>query len=91
MRTRAFRRSQEQKKKQWVREHFHNYWLNGLDDAKVGIRAHTPHICSCYICGNPRKHWKQKTLQELKADDALIGQLEESLASNSRKCRFESD
>ena len=21
--------------------------------------------CSCHMCGNPRKHWKQKTLKEV--------------------------
>lgn len=26
-------------------------------------------ICSCYICGNPRKWWRnEKTFQEMKAD-----------------------
>lgn len=35
------------------------------------MRLNTPKLCSCYICGNPRKFFKNakqaKTLQELKA------------------------
>lgn len=27
--------------------------------------------CSCVLCGNPRKWFKQKTLLELKADEAF--------------------
>jgi hypothetical protein len=26
--------------------------------------AETRKHCSCYMCGNPRKHWKDKTIQE---------------------------
>jgi len=28
----------------------------------------TPKPCSCFMCGNPRKHWKEKTIQEKKFD-----------------------
>lgn len=70
MRDLAFRRFQEHKKKRWVRKHFKNHWLSGLDDTKTGIRAHSPTICSCYVCGNPRKHWKQRTIQELRFFEA---------------------
>jgi hypothetical protein len=29
--------------------------------------------CSCYQCGNPRRHWKRTlTIQELKQDDATV-------------------
>jgi len=26
--------------------------------------AETRKPCSCFMCGNPRKHWKDKTMQE---------------------------
>lgn len=26
--------------------------------------AETRHPCSCHMCGNPRKHWKDDTVQE---------------------------
>lgn len=66
MRGLAFRRFQERKKKKWVRKHFYNYWITELDGTRIGIRAHSPAICSCHGCGNPRKHWKQRTIQELR-------------------------
>ena len=34
----------------------------------LGIVAHTPCTCSCNGCGNPRKHFGLKTLQERKAE-----------------------
>jgi hypothetical protein len=30
--------------------------------------AETRHPCSCHMCGNPRKHWKEKTIQEKRFD-----------------------
>lgn len=30
------------------------------------ITVETPTRCSCYICGNPRKWYNEKTLQEVK-------------------------
>lgn len=29
--------------------------------------------CSCTMCGNPRRHWGEKTIQELKAEEAMEG------------------
>lgn len=55
MKNRAFRRHCEQKKKKWAARTFKNHSLRELDEIVIGIRAHTPAICSCYICGNPRK------------------------------------
>jgi hypothetical protein len=67
MRDRAFRRFQELKKKKWVQKVFHKW--RPLDETSVGIIAHSPATCSCYACGNPRKWWDQKTMQEKKMDD----------------------
>ena len=72
MRGLAFRRFQETKKKCWVRKNFQNHWRDGLDIARIGIRAHSPAICSCHACGNPRKHWKQRTIQELRFFEAQV-------------------
>ena len=74
MRGLAFRRFQENKKKCWVRKNFQNHWLSGLDDSRICIRAHSPAICSCYACGNPRKHWKQRTIQELRFFEAQVAE-----------------
>lgn len=76
MRDLAFRRFQERKKKQWVSKTFKNYWFDGINPTRIGIRAHSPAICSCSSCGNPRKHLKQRTIQELKAIDAQATELE---------------
>ena len=27
--------------------------------------------CSCYMCGNPRKHWKDKTMQEKRFEEKI--------------------
>lgn len=37
------------------------------DARRVGIRSHSPQMCSCAMCGNPRKFFKGKeriTMQE---------------------------
>jgi hypothetical protein len=69
MRDRAFRRFQELKKKQWVQKFFSKHRARDLTDADVGVYAHTPALCSCYMCGNPRKWWDQKTIHEKKMED----------------------
>ena len=32
----------------------------------VGRRFHSPASCSCWMCGNPRKYYKEKSYQEQK-------------------------
>lgn len=66
MRDRAFRRFQELKKKRWVQRVFFRW--RPLDEAQIGQLAHTPQNCSCYMCGNPRKYFNEKTMQEKRAD-----------------------
>lgn len=46
-----------------------HYWgdEDGLDRRRLGIVSKTPHPCTCYICGNPRKYHKELTMQEKKA------------------------
>ena len=41
------------------------YW--GTEEKRqkhIRKMAETRKPCSCYMCGNPRKHWKDKTMQE---------------------------
>jgi len=40
----------------------------GLRQQPPGKYVDNMKFCSCLMCGNPRKHFKKKTLQELKAD-----------------------
>ena len=41
-------------------------WLHNLSYREVGIYINTPKVCSCWMCGNPRKHFNEKTFQEKK-------------------------
>lgn len=47
------------------------YWGRQWQEEKMspkhlGMVVHTPAICSCWMCGNDRKHFKHRTLQELR-------------------------
>lgn len=43
------------------------------NDPKQAIKlANHLAACSCQGCGNPRKWWKQKTLQEIRADSQMV-------------------
>jgi len=33
----------------------------------LGMLAETPTLCSCWMCGNPRRYFGQLTLQEVRA------------------------
>ncbi len=43
-----------------------NYWRGILSAERVGFVVNTPHPCSCYLCGNPRKHFGELTIQEIR-------------------------
>lgn len=51
-------------------------WLCGLSDEfkrkKTGILLHTPKVCSCFMCGNPRKYLGEPTLQEESANQQAL-------------------
>lgn len=32
----------------------------------INVYGNTRKVCSCYMCGNPRRRWKQRTLAEIK-------------------------
>ena len=75
MRSKAFRRQQHQRmiqkteKFQWLQP---QYWHGDEEHRQKMIRqvAENRKPCSCYMCGNARKMWKQKTMQEKKMDIA---------------------
>ncbi|WP_425263099.1 hypothetical protein [Vibrio owensii] len=48
------------------------YWGQDMELKKrhLGICVNTPTICSCHMCGNPRKKFGWVTLQEVKANQA---------------------
>ena len=71
MRTKAWRRQQEFKKKKNVV--YHN-WFSWFEQTPrtVGKKAHSPKMCSCWMCGNPRKYFNEMTIQE-KRNEIVLG------------------
>ena len=41
------------------RKYYHGYYL------VTGARVSTPKPCSCSCCGNPRRHFNEKTRKEI--------------------------
>lgn len=82
MRSRAYRRHTEQKKKAWAKKAAREWYGNEPTDKQIGHLAHAPAMCSCHMCGNPRKYFGEKTMQERRQDYALVAQLEEAADSN---------
>lgn len=44
------------------------YSVASKNDRHNGVISHTPATCSCWMCGNPRKFFKEKTKQEKSFD-----------------------
>ena len=61
MRSRAWRRHHSFRMKEKAKKVF--YW-----HPKAIYYADNLKPCSCYMCGNPRKYWDEKTFQEYVAD-----------------------
>lgn len=75
MSKRAIRRHHRERLKKTRR----NYWSMDFDrefnpefldqeieTKKLGKVVNTPHPCSCYACGNPRKHFGEIPMRELR-------------------------
>ncbi len=43
-----------------------HYFGRKLSDKHLGIAVGTPKPCSCFVCGNPRRYFNEKTLAELR-------------------------
>ena len=63
MRTRAYRRHQV---KRCLDNRKHDFYAG---DSRKSLKRHvtTPTACSCWMCGNPRKHLNEITIQEQRA------------------------
>jgi hypothetical protein len=70
MRTRAERRHHEERIKAKVATFFEVRCLPEVTPKIVGRRAHTRKPCSCHMCGSPRHHFAEPTMQEKRAPDA---------------------
>jgi hypothetical protein len=69
MRSRGIRRHHEERVKARVRSYYGGYAVG--DPRSVGRIAHTRRLCSCWMCGNPRRYWKQATFQELRVREVI--------------------
>lgn len=60
-----------------------NYWsvvldlLNPKSEKYIAQVISTPKPCSCYMCGNARKFFNERTLQEKKHLDTMKDQIRE--------------
>lgn len=74
LRTLAFRRHQQSKKKAWAKRCLRINMHPKLTPASVGRTANTPTPCSCHMCGNPRKHFGNShphKISELRVIEAM--------------------
>lgn len=53
-----------------------HYWNTAVEHKTLGKLAKTPTPCSCWMCGNPRRHSGKPTLQEAKHNQTAIEQAE---------------
>ncbi len=66
---RAIRRHHYQRlKRKRIRN---NYWLHNKTNRQLGICINTPKPCSCFMCGNPRKYFKENKRQEIIFENKL--------------------
>lgn len=58
---RAERRHQDQR----LKDRRLRYWSVGnKTERTLGMLLHSPALCSCWMCGNPRKFFGQRTIKE---------------------------
>ena len=67
MPSRSLRRHHEQRVKRRVAAYYGGYARR--DPRHIGKIAHARQLCSCWMCGNPRRRLGEPTLQELRAAD----------------------
>mgnify|MGYP003648346733 CR=1 FL=1 len=65
MRTKAFRRHQLERKKAWATSAAREWYRAEPTAKQIGMLAHTPKACSCWMCGNQRQV-EGATIQERK-------------------------
>jgi hypothetical protein len=66
---RALRRHHDKRKKEWVRKTLGRYftYATDLSARRVGMYSRTPKVCSCFMCGNPRRFHQKPSVQERRA------------------------
>ena len=58
----------------WLEQRYPGTYTDDGELAKMMISTRVP--CSCFMCGNPRRYFGEKTIQERRADEAFIAELE---------------
>lgn len=54
-------------RKRWEKKANGMYWIgNKAKERFIRLASNHGKLCSCYMCGNPRRHHKEKTIQELR-------------------------
>ncbi len=75
---RGQRRHHMERMRRRVRRYYGGYMLRRPDAARyIGMIAQTRTLCSCLWCGNPRRHFGQKTRAERLNERALLEALQE--------------
>jgi DNA-directed RNA polymerase specialized sigma24 family protein len=66
---RALRRYHAKRKKAWVCRTLRHYFMDRHEAParRVGMYSQTPKVCSCFMCGNPRRFHGEPTIQERRA------------------------
>jgi len=91
MRDRSWRRAQRERAiartRRWMKDHGwfadpFTRWKEDVAEVHVRKNAATPHPCSSYCCGNPRKWFGDETLQEQRAGVGEKEQREHHECSN---------
>lgn len=59
----------DRNKKKWSRLVRHMFGMLEITPKMIGTAANHGKLCSCHMCGNPRKFFNEKTLQEQKFDE----------------------
>ena len=70
MKSRAYRRHQQDRAKGRAKRYLRDrlsFPPEELTDRRIGKHAANLTLCSCYACGNQRKHFGEVTRQELRA------------------------
>lgn len=73
--TRANAERAKQRAKRQLKAMWSSYWP--MTERAVGLHAATPKLCSCHGCGNPRKWFKEPTLQEQRWNERQQAEMEE--------------
>ncbi|HEX7174361.1 MAG TPA: hypothetical protein VF240_03645 [Pyrinomonadaceae bacterium] len=66
MKSRSLRRHHEERIKRRVRKYYGG--VHDGDLRRIGQMAHARKLCSCWMCGSPRRYFGERTLRERRLD-----------------------